>query len=216
MSLAAVERAAADVIDGLAQCGVTLVFEAQERTGLLPRGLRPVFPGARIAGSAITIAASPTSNAENHFAIERAQAGDVIVIVPTSPSEIAYCGDLFAVSAKARGCRGLVVDACVRDVRELTEMAFPVWCRGVNPLGPSTREPGAINVAVTCGETIVQPGDVIVADDDGICLVRRGEAALVLDRAMDRGCKEDAARQKLAAGVPGADVFGLRPAEAVR
>lgn len=203
-------RAKIEVIDALARHGAAAAFEARGRRGLLGSNVRPIQQGAKIAGSAVTISTPPGDNLTLHLAIDQLTSSDVLVVSTNTSDRIAFMGDLMALSAKIRGCRGIVLDAEVRDVANLREMGFPVWARGVCAHGPSKRELGQLNVPITCADVIINPGDVVVADDDGVCIVPRGEAEQTLAIADSRAVSEDEMRCRIFKGEPTMDIFGLR------
>ncbi len=204
-------RADPDEVARLADFGVATVHEAAGRTGYLGSAIRPVYPGSRIGGTAVTVVCWPGDNLMIHAAVEQCQPGDVLVVTTTSPSADGAFGELLATSLAARGVRGLIMGAGLRDTRELREMDFPAWTAHVSAQGTVKETPGAVNVPVTLGGQTVRPGDAIVADDDGVCVVPRLDVAAAVTASAARIAKEDANRKELAAGVLGLDLYNLRP-----
>ncbi len=205
-----IEQPAQDAVDALEKYGVSTVHEAQGRIGLLASYMRPIYPGASIAGAAVTVSLPPGDNLMIHVAVEVCKPGNILVVAPTSPCTDGYFGELLATSLRAHGVKGLVIEAGVRDVRPLTEMKFPVWSRAVHSQGTVKATLGSVNLPITCAGAQIDPGDVIVADDDGVVVVRRSAAREVAAASEQRVAKEDKARERLAKGELGLDMYGLR------
>jgi len=205
-----IERTPLELVDALAPIGTATVHEAMGRRGYLGADITPIQTDVRVAGTAVTVLCHPGDNGMIHAAVEQCRPGDVMVVAHTAPSTLGGFGDLLATSVMARGVRGLVTDAGVRDTADLREMGFPVWSQHVSCQGTVKNTPGSVNVPIRIGEELVNPGDVVCADDDGVVVVARAEAAWALEQSQARLEKEEASRRKLEAGELGLDFYGLR------
>ena len=205
-----IKRAAAEVIEVLGTQGVATIHEAQGRIGLLNPYMRPIYPSAKVAGSAVTVSCQPGDNLMIHAAVEVCQPGDVLVVVTTSESTDGMFGDLLATSCQAHGIRGLIIDAGIRDVADLTTMDFPVWAKAISAQGTVKATPGSVNIDVVCAGAIIRPGDVVIGDIDGVVVVKREDAAEVAELGQKRLEKEQQSRAKLKAGELGIEFYGLR------
>ncbi len=211
-----ITRTDANTVKELGKFGVATIHEAQGRKGLMAPYMRPIYPGTRISGTAVTVSVAPCDNWMIHVAAEIVKPGDILVVAPTSYSDAGYFGDLLATLMMSKGVRALVIDAGVRDIAELKEMGFAVWSKCISAQGTVKEVVGDVNIPIVCGGQIVHPGDAIIADDDGVVIVERHEAADILAKSAQREEKEAGIRKRYAAGELGLDMNNMRPALAAK